>query len=64
MKAIVQTGYGSPDGFELKEIAKPQLKKDSDVLVRVHAAALHAGDQGIVVGIFVHAVSGCGPRTG
>jgi NADPH:quinone reductase-like Zn-dependent oxidoreductase len=43
MKAIVQTGYGSPDFFELKEIDKPVVK-DSDVLVHVHAAALHAGD--------------------
>lgn len=43
MKAIVQTGYGSPDFFELKEIDKPVVK-DDDVLVRVHAAALHAGD--------------------
>jgi NADPH:quinone reductase-like Zn-dependent oxidoreductase len=43
MKAIVQNGYGSPDVFELKEINKPVVK-ENDVLVRVHAAALHAGD--------------------
>ncbi|UCG50768.1 MAG: NAD(P)-dependent alcohol dehydrogenase, partial [Candidatus Latescibacterota bacterium] len=43
MKAIVQTDYGSPDVFELREIDKPTVK-DNDVLVRVHAAALHAGD--------------------
>ena len=43
MKAIVQTGYGSPDVFELKEIDKPVVK-ENEVLVRVHAAALHAGD--------------------
>ena len=43
MKAIVQTGYGSPDFFELREIDKPAIK-DNEVLVRVHAAALHAGD--------------------
>jgi NADPH:quinone reductase-like Zn-dependent oxidoreductase len=43
MKAIVQNEYGSPDVFELKEIDKPVVK-DDDVLVRVHAAALHAGD--------------------
>ena len=43
MKAIVQTGYGSPDVLELKEIDKP-LVKDDGVLVRVHAAAVHAGD--------------------
>jgi len=43
MKAIVQTGYGSPDNFELRETAKPVIK-DTEVLVKVHAAALHAGD--------------------
>ncbi|TFH07624.1 MAG: NAD(P)-dependent alcohol dehydrogenase [Candidatus Atribacteria bacterium] len=51
MKAIVQTGYGSPDGFELRKIAKPRIKKDNDVLVRVHAAALHAGDVFMMRGV-------------
>jgi len=43
MKAIFQTGYGSPDFFELREIEKPQ-NKDNEVLVRVHTAAVNAGD--------------------
>ena len=43
MKAIVQDRYGSPDVLELREIDTPALK-DDEVLVRVHAAALHAGD--------------------
>jgi NADPH:quinone reductase-like Zn-dependent oxidoreductase len=43
MKAIVQNDYGSPEVFELKEIDKP-VAKDDEVLVRVQAAALHAGD--------------------
>jgi NADPH:quinone reductase-like Zn-dependent oxidoreductase len=43
MKAIVQNGYGSPDVLELKEIEEPVVKDDS-VRMRVHAAALHAGD--------------------
>jgi len=43
MKAIIQTGYGSPDYFELIETNKPKIK-DHEVLVKVHAAALHAGD--------------------
>jgi len=43
MKAIVQTDYGSPDVLELKEIDRPVVK-DNDVLVRVHAAAINAGD--------------------
>jgi NADPH:quinone reductase-like Zn-dependent oxidoreductase len=43
MKAVVQNDYGSPDVLELKEIDKPKVK-ENEVLVRVHAAALHAGD--------------------
>ena len=43
MKAIVQNDYGSPDVLELKEVAKPTAK-DNEVLIRVHAASLNAGD--------------------
>ena len=49
MKAIVQNGYGSPDVLELKEIDKPVVKDDG-VLVRVHAAGLHAGDYFVMRG--------------
>jgi NADPH:quinone reductase-like Zn-dependent oxidoreductase len=50
MKAIVQTRYGTPGVLELKEIDKPVVK-DDDVLIRVHAAALHAGDYFIMKGV-------------
>src|SRR5665647_3273913 len=43
MKAVVQVGYGSADVLEFKEIDKP-VAADGDVLVRVHAASLGAGD--------------------
>ena len=43
MKAIVQNEYGSRDVYERKEIDKPVVK-DDEVLVRVHAAGLNAGD--------------------
>jgi NADPH:quinone reductase-like Zn-dependent oxidoreductase len=43
MRAIVQNAYGSPDVLKLKDVAKPAVN-ESDVLVRVHAAALNAGD--------------------
>lgn len=43
MKAIVQNAYGSADVLEFKEVAKPAIG-DRDVLVRVHAAGLNAGD--------------------
>ena len=43
MKAIVQSGYGSPDVLALKDVAKPAVK-DDQVLVRVHAISINAGD--------------------
>ena len=49
MKAIVQNDYGSPAVLELKEIPKPEVK-DDHVLVRVHAAGLHAGDHFVLTG--------------
>ena len=49
MKAIVQNSYGSPDILKLSEIDIPKIK-DKEVLVRVKAAAIHAGDYFGVVG--------------
>ena len=43
MKAIVINAYGSPDVFELKEVDKPEVL-ENDVLVRVLAAGINAGD--------------------
>jgi len=43
MKAVVQNNYGSPDILELREINMPVVR-DNEVLVRVHAAAIHSGD--------------------
>lgn len=43
MKAIVQNNYGSPDVLSLAEVAKPAMK-DNQVLVRVRAVSLNAGD--------------------
>jgi NADPH:quinone reductase-like Zn-dependent oxidoreductase len=40
MKAIVQSRYGSPEVFELREIDRPNVK-DDEVLVRVRAASVH-----------------------
>jgi len=43
MKAIVINAYGSPDVLELKEVDKPEVL-ENDVLVRVQAAGINAGD--------------------
>jgi NADPH:quinone reductase-like Zn-dependent oxidoreductase len=43
MKAIVQNAYGSPDVLEVMEVDRPEVK-ENEVLVRVVAASINAGD--------------------
>jgi len=43
MKAVIQTGYGSADAMKHKELDKP-VPGSGQVLVRVRAASLAAGD--------------------
>lgn len=50
MKAIVQDRYGPPgEVLTLREVAAP-APKDEEVLVRVHAAAIHPGDWMVATG--------------
>ena len=50
MMAIVHRRYGRPDVLEHTEVDKPVVG-DDDVLVRVHAAAVHPGDYFIMTGV-------------
>jgi NADPH:quinone reductase-like Zn-dependent oxidoreductase len=43
VKAIVRETYGSPDVLHLEEVPRPTVG-DVDVLVRVQAASVNAGD--------------------
>ncbi len=43
MKAIVASGYGSPDVFQLKTIDRPQ-PKNNEVLVKIHASSATRAD--------------------
>jgi NADPH:quinone reductase-like Zn-dependent oxidoreductase len=43
MHAVVTTQYGSPDVLELREVDQP-TPNANEVLVRVHAASVNAGD--------------------
>jgi NADPH:quinone reductase-like Zn-dependent oxidoreductase len=61
VKAIVQDSYGPPQVLQLKEINKPKLRSQHDVLLRVHAAGVDPGVWHLMTGLpyLVGLVVGC-----
>jgi NADPH:quinone reductase-like Zn-dependent oxidoreductase len=49
MKAVVYTEYGPPDVLQLTEVEKP-TPKENQVLIKVHAASINAGDYRVRTG--------------
>ena len=43
MKAVLQSKYGPPDVLKIEEVEKP-TPQDKQVLIKVHAASINAGD--------------------
>ena len=43
MKAIMRAKYGSPDVLQLREVEQP-VPGDDEVLVKIHASSINAGD--------------------
>lgn len=44
MKAVLMTTVGGPDVLDLHEVAKPEIKKDTEMLVRLRAAGINPLD--------------------
>ena len=63
MRAVVQTGYGAPAGvLTVRQVARPVVA-DDEVLVRVHAASVHADVWHVVRGWpYVLRIMGSGLR--
>jgi NADPH:quinone reductase-like Zn-dependent oxidoreductase len=51
MQAIIQDRYGSAEVLEARDIDRPAIADDDEVLVRVRAASVHVGDWILMTGV-------------
>ena len=51
MQALIfdktKSDWDSTKGFELADVPKPEIEKDTDVIIRVHYAGVCGSDKGI-----------------
>ena len=50
VKAIAYRRYGAPDLLRLEEVPRPEVKRDDDVLVKVHATSINSWDWDLLSG--------------
>jgi NADPH:quinone reductase-like Zn-dependent oxidoreductase len=50
VKAVVYDRYGTPDELRLEDVPAPQVTRDDDVLVRVHATSINSWDWDLLRG--------------
>jgi NADPH:quinone reductase-like Zn-dependent oxidoreductase len=50
LKAVVYHRYGSPAELRLEDVPEPHVKRDDDVLVRVHATSINSWDWDLLHG--------------
>ncbi|THC97208.1 hypothetical protein EYZ11_003317 [Aspergillus tanneri] len=44
MRAIAISSYSTPSGYELRDLPKPELRRENDVIIKVHAASVNPVD--------------------
>ncbi|KAL5617913.1 hypothetical protein FOVSG1_000135 [Fusarium oxysporum f. sp. vasinfectum] len=56
MLSITAPAYTSPSGYELSTVSMPTITKDTDVLIKVHAASINPVDVKKAAGVFKMAI--------
>jgi NADPH:quinone reductase-like Zn-dependent oxidoreductase len=51
MRAIALAAYGKPSQYDIATLPTPQITKDNEVLIKVHAASINPIDVKLASGI-------------